>query len=115
MQKLFLTITIQVKTDAIDDHWSGAISIGVTGLSPKQFDNISTAVNVKLATWVISGSSVYRNSVRTVDRYCADLKEYTQNDIIGVMCDEQHCLHLYINGVDQGVAAENIPPIRLVA
>ncbi|EDV24207.1 uncharacterized protein TRIADDRAFT_57456 [Trichoplax adhaerens] len=102
----------QVKIDTIDEHWSGAIAIGVTGLSPKQFDNISTAVNVKLATWVISDCSVYRNSVRTVDHYCTDLKEYTVTDVIGIICDEQHCLHLYINGVDQGVAAENMPPIR---
>ena len=28
---------------------------------------------------------------------------------MGILVDDDHCLHLYVNGIDQGVAARDVP------
>lgn len=42
-------------------------------------------------------------------RYGAHLENLRNNSTVGLLIDEDCCLHLYINGVDQGIAATDLP------
>lgn len=45
----------------------------------------------------------------TLDEYGQDLDQLAEGDRVGVMRTSNGVLHIYVNGVDQGAAATNIP------
>ena len=57
----------------------------------------------------MAGDGVYHNGVRVRGRYGPNLDSLGVNHTVGVMVDRNNELHLYVNGVDQGVAAADIP------
>ena len=43
------------------------------------------------------------------EHYGMNLDKLQIGDTVGILIDEDNSLHLYINGVDQGVAARDVP------
>lgn len=42
-------------------------------------------------------------------RYGPNLDTLQCGHVVGVMVDDDNCLHLYVNGLDQGIAARDVP------
>ena len=66
-------------------------------------------LHLRRECWVLSGTGLYYNGVRARCHPGPDLDELGVGHSVGVMVDAQARLHLLVNGVDQGVAAEHIP------
>ena len=59
---------------------------------------------MKKESWLISGDGVYQNGSRVVSRYGPNINSLLVGHTVGILVDNNHGLHLYVNGVDQGVA-----------
>ena len=64
---------------------------------------------MKKESWLISGDGVYQNGSRVVSRYGPNINSLLVGHTVGILVDNNHGLHLYVNGVDQGVACQDIP------
>ena len=45
-----------------------------------------------------------------IEEYGCDLDQLSEGDIVGVMRTATGLLHFFVNGVDQGTAATDVPP-----
>ncbi|MGH0181943.1 UNVERIFIED_CONTAM: hypothetical protein FKN15_007340 [Acipenser sinensis] len=52
---------------------------------------------------------VFHNSLKICDNYGPNLDTCPEGTVLGLLVDANSCLHLYVNGMDQGVAAQDIP------
>ena len=89
--------------------WSGSIEIGVTALDPGVLNLPTSATGFRETTWVMSGCSVLRDGHTTIEDYGQDLDQLKEVDRVGVLRTSSGALHFYVNGVDQGQAAIDIP------
>ena len=99
----------QVKIDKLNKKWSSSLCIGVLAVHPEKFTFPLTASSIKKQSWVIQGCSVFQNGVKTMNGYGPDLDNLLCGQTVGVLVDDSSLLHLYVNGVDQGIAAKDIP------
>ncbi|XP_022100637.1 neuralized-like protein 4 isoform X3 [Acanthaster planci] len=100
----------EIRIDRIVDKWAGSIEIGLTKHSPEELDFPSTMTNVRSGTWMMTGDGIMHNGVAIVDEYGLNLDRLREGDRIGVMRKLNGDLHFFIKGVDQGIAATNVPP-----
>ncbi|KAK7077554.1 hypothetical protein SK128_017217, partial [Halocaridina rubra] len=106
-------VVFQVRLGTLNSRWSSSLMVGVTAQSPEKLHLPNTAFALKRNTWVVCGDSVFYNGVKIKGRYGPDLDSLaggTGGHLVGVMVDNESRLHLLVNGVDQGVAAKEIPP-----
>ncbi|KAL3244923.1 hypothetical protein MRX96_018505 [Rhipicephalus microplus] len=89
--------------------WTGSIDIGVTMFPPHLLEFPTTMTNVRSGTWVMTGCGVMHNGTEVIKDYCQNLDTLQVGDKVGVKRTSEGNLHFYINGVDQGVAARNVP------
>ncbi|PAA74013.1 hypothetical protein BOX15_Mlig004187g1 [Macrostomum lignano] len=90
--------------------WSGSIEIGVTACNPSTLTPLPcSASNLTRSAWVMSGFSVLRDGFPSCENYGLDLESLKEDDTVGVMRTSDGDLHFYVNGVDLGVAARNVP------
>ncbi|CAH0389497.1 unnamed protein product [Bemisia tabaci] len=99
----------EVQLDKMVTKWAGTIEIGVTTHSPEDLEYPSTMTNVKSGTWMMTGNGVMRNGVTIIDDYGPNLDQLQVGDRVGVIVKENGALHFFVNGVDLGEAATNIP------
>ncbi|XP_076042886.1 neuralized-like protein 4 isoform X2 [Oratosquilla oratoria] len=105
-------VLFQVRLGALNPRWSSSLMVGVTAQSPEKLSLPNTALSLKKNTWIICGDSVFYNGVKIKGRYGPDLDSLAGGiggHQVGVLVDNELRLHLYVNGVDQGVAAKEIP------
>jgi len=69
----------------------------------------TSATGFHEGTWVMSGCSIMKDGHTTLDDYGQDLDQLAEGDRVGVLRTLNGVLHIYVNGVDQGPAATNIP------
>ena len=91
------------------ETWSGSIEIGVIALDPENIELPASATALCEGSWILSGCTVLRNSESILDEYGCDLDACAIGDRIGVQRTRIGELRIYLNGVDQGVAAVNLP------
>jgi len=91
------------------NSWSGSLELGVTTCNPDNVVFPTSATGFREGTWVLSGCSVMRDGHTVVDEYSQDLDQLSEGDCVGIMRTSGGALHLYVNGVDQGVAASGVP------
>ena len=48
-------------------------------------------------------------SYQIKEHYGPNLDKLQVDQTVGILVDDDHCLHLYVNGIDQGVAARDVP------
>ena len=99
----------QVLVSHLSVKWSSSVSVGVTSQCPDNIHLPVSQLHLKRDSWVISGDGVYHNGARIRTRYGPNLNSLMSGHKVGVMVDSDNNLHLYIDGVDQGVACPDIP------
>lgn len=91
------------------NSWSGSIEIGVTTCDPDNLNFPISATGFRDGTWVMSGSSVLKDGHSMIEEYGCDLDQLSEGDVVGVMRSSTGELHFFVNGIDQGTAATDIP------
>ncbi len=61
-------------------------------------------------TWMLSGSAVMRDGQTVRNGYCCDLDTLSVGSRLGMVRTRDGTLRYTINGEDQGLACDNIPP-----
>ncbi|XP_076684468.1 neuralized E3 ubiquitin protein ligase 4 [Andrena cerasifolii] len=99
-----------VKIEKINERWVSNILCGVSCISPEKANFPLTALGFKKHSWIICSDWISHNGIRVKTKYGAGLEGLQSNSVVGLFIDEESKLHLIINGVDQGVAATDLPP-----
>uniref|UniRef100_A0AAZ3R142 Neuralized-like protein 4 n=1 Tax=Oncorhynchus tshawytscha TaxID=74940 RepID=A0AAZ3R142_ONCTS len=102
-QQLFQVI------DRLNPSWTSSLSLGVMGHSPDRLNFPSTACCLKRSAWLLQRDSVFHNSLKICENYGPNLDTCPEGTVLGLLVDGNSCLHLHVNGMDQGVAAQDIP------
>ncbi|XP_063632805.1 neuralized-like protein 4 isoform X1 [Cydia splendana] len=99
----------QVRLDLVIPKWAGSIEIGVTQHSSNDLLFPYKMSNAKSGTWAMTGEDVIRDGTTIIPQYVRNLNRLVEGDTVGVMRKDMGILHFFVNGVDQGPAAFNIP------
>uniref|UniRef100_A0A3Q2NPP4 Neuralized-like protein 4 n=1 Tax=Fundulus heteroclitus TaxID=8078 RepID=A0A3Q2NPP4_FUNHE len=99
----------QFQIDRLNPSWTSSLSLGVIGHSPDRLNFPSTACCLKRSAWLLQRDSVFHNSLKICENYGPNLDTCPEGTALGLLVDTNSCLHLYVNGMDQGVAAQDIP------
>ncbi|GBM14659.1 Neuralized-like protein 4 [Araneus ventricosus] len=102
----------EIRIDELVNKWSGSIEMGVTTHNPDTLDFPATMTNMRSGTIMMSGCGILTNgkgSRREYGEY--NLDELHEGDRIGLVRKSNKSLYYYINGFDQGIAAENVPDV----
>eukprot|EP00063_Salmo_salar_P036607 XP_014011442.1 PREDICTED: neuralized-like protein 4 isoform X1 [Salmo salar] len=99
----------QFQIDRLNASWTSSLSLGVIGHSPDRLNFPSTACCLKRSVWLLQRDSVFHNSLKICENYGPNLDTCPEGTVLGLLVDGNSCLHLYVNGMDQGVAAQDIP------
>ncbi|XP_060111332.1 neuralized-like protein 4 isoform X3 [Heteronotia binoei] len=99
----------QFQIDSLNPQWTSSLSLGVIGSSPERLNFPATACSLKRSTWLLQRDSVFHNSLKVVENYGPNLDTCPEGTVLGLLVDSNSCLHLYVNGMDRGVAAQDIP------
>ncbi|XP_038642637.1 neuralized-like protein 4 [Scyliorhinus canicula] len=102
-------LLFQIQIDRLNSQWTSSLSLGVIGNSPERFNFPGTASSIKRSAWLIQRDSVFHNSLKICDNYGPNLDTCPEGTVLGLLVDNTHGLHLFVNGMDQGVAAQDIP------
>jgi neuralized-like protein 4 len=99
----------QVRLERIEKKWAGSIEIGVTWHSATDLEFPFTMTNVRSGTWMMTGNGVMNNGTTIIEQYGQNLDRLQVGDRVGVVRRDDGTLHFFVNGVDQGAAAEKVP------
>ncbi|XP_072930436.1 neuralized-like protein 4 isoform X2 [Epargyreus clarus] len=99
----------QVRLDLVIPKWAGSVEIGVTQHPSNDLKFPYRVSNTKTGTWVLAGEDVIQNSNVIIPKYVRNLSRLKEGDTVGVVRKDDGILHFYVNGVDQGPAACNVP------
>lgn len=99
----------EVRLDRKVSRWEGSLEIGVTTHSPMDLEFPSTVTNMRSGTWIMSGSGVMHNGNTILLQYGQNLDRLKVGDHVGVTRMEDGVLHFFVNGIDQGAAANGVP------
>uniref|UniRef100_A0A8C4Z814 Neuralized E3 ubiquitin protein ligase 4 n=1 Tax=Gadus morhua TaxID=8049 RepID=A0A8C4Z814_GADMO len=95
--------------DRLNPSWTSSLSLGVIGHAPERLNFPSAACCLKRSTWLLQRDSVFHNSLKICENYGPNLDTCPEGTVLGLLVDTAGGLHLYVNGMDQGVAAQDIP------
>lgn len=99
----------QVRLERIEKKWAGSIEIGVTTHSALELEFPFTMTNVRSGTWMMTGNGVMQNGTTIIEQYGQNLDRLQVSDRVGVVRRDDGTLHFFVNGIDQGPAAEKVP------
>ncbi|KAK4880128.1 hypothetical protein RN001_008274 [Aquatica leii] len=100
----------EIRIDRLVDKWSGSIEMGVTTHNPNTLVFPATMTNMRSGTIMMSGCGILTNGKGTRREYGDfNLDELNEGDRVGMMRKPNGDLHYFINGSDQGVAAQRVP------
>ncbi|XP_059386856.1 neuralized-like protein 4 [Carassius carassius] len=99
----------QFQIDRLNPSWTSSLSLGVIGHSPDRLNFPSTACCLKRSVWLLQRDSVFHNSLKICENYGPNLDTCPEGTVLGLLVDSSGSLHLFVNGMDQGVAAQDIP------
>ncbi|KAL5014249.1 hypothetical protein ScPMuIL_008519 [Solemya velum] len=101
----------EIRIDKMVDKWAGSIEIGVTLHSPEDLDWPSTMTNLRSGTWMMTGNGVMHNGQTVIDDYGQNLDRLKVGDRVGVVRKSDGTVTFFVNGIDQGSAASNVPEL----
>ncbi|XP_064459470.1 neuralized-like protein 4 isoform X2 [Ornithodoros turicata] len=101
----------QVRIDRLNPRWTSSLQIGVVRESPEKLQFPPTALGLRKLGWTICGDSVHHGGTKIKGSYGPNLDNLQPRHTVGVLVDLDNNLHLFVNGVDQGIAAQDIPPV----
>ncbi|KAG8230350.1 hypothetical protein J437_LFUL000621 [Ladona fulva] len=100
----------QVRIDKLNQRWTSSLLCGITCLSPDRIKFPLTALGFKRNSWIICEDSVFQNGCKVKGRYGPNLDSLEVGHKLGLMVDAEGKLHLYVDGVDQGIAVTILSP-----
>lgn len=99
----------EIRIDKLVDKWSGSIEVGVTTHNPAALHFPATMTNMRSGTIMMSGCGILTNGKGTRREYGEfNLDELREGDRVGMQRKSNGNLHYYINGQDQGIAAQRV-------
>ncbi|KAG8235771.1 hypothetical protein J437_LFUL015909 [Ladona fulva] len=99
-----------VRLDKKEARKGYVLGIGVTTHSPETLDVPNHLYYMKSGVWMFYHNHLYLNGNVVNKNYAnIDLKHVMVGQTVGVMRSRYGNLHLFVNGVDQGPAASNMP------
>ncbi|XP_018330775.1 neuralized-like protein 4 isoform X2 [Agrilus planipennis] len=100
----------EIRIDRLVEKWSGSIEMGATTHNPSTLVFPATMTNMRSGTVMMSGCGILVNGKGTRREYGDfNLDELCEGDRVGMMRKPNGDLHYFINGLDQGIAAQRIP------
>ncbi|XP_075160481.1 neuralized E3 ubiquitin protein ligase 4 [Haematobia irritans] len=99
----------QVRLERVVTKWAGSVEMGVTIHCAEELDFPFTMTNVRSGTWMMTGNGVMHNGITVIEQYGQNLDRLQVGDRVGVVRKDDGTLHFFVNGVDQGPAASNVP------
>ncbi|EDV96611.1 neuralized-like protein 4 [Drosophila grimshawi] len=99
----------QVRLERVVTKWAGSVEMGVTTHTADDLDFPFTMTNVRSGTWMMTGNGVMQNGVTVIEQYGQNLDRLQVGDRVGVVRKDDGTLHFWVNGIDQGPAATNVP------
>jgi len=100
----------EIVIERMVERWSGSIEAGVTLIRPEDLEFPSTMTDIDYDTWMLSGSAVMRDGQTVRNGYCCDLDTLGVGSRLGVVRHGDGTIHYTINGEDQGIACDQVPP-----
>lgn len=86
--------------------------MGITTHNPNTLVFPATMTNMRSGTIMMSGCGILTNGKGTRREYGNfNLDELSEGDRVGMMRKPDGNLHYFINGLDQGVAAQKVPTV----
>lgn len=64
---------------------------------------------LRSGTWMMTGNGVMHNGTTVIELYGQNLDRLQVGDRVGVVRKDDGTLHFWVNGIDQGPAASNVP------
>ncbi|KAL1116658.1 hypothetical protein AAG570_005130 [Ranatra chinensis] len=101
----------QICVESLNTRWVSSLSIGIASPSTLSSTLPVTALGLKKDAWIISGDCVYHNGYKVKSKYGPNLDTLGVGSLVGILVDEENNLKLFVNGVDHGVAATNVPKL----
>ncbi|CAB3373695.1 Hypothetical predicted protein [Cloeon dipterum] len=99
----------EIRIEKLVAKWSGSIEVGVTSHNPESLALPATMTNLRSGTIMMSGCGILTNGQGTRREYGHfNLDELREGDTIGIVRKPNNSLHYFINGMDQGVAANDL-------
>lgn len=99
----------EVKLEKKGSKFSHSMGIGVTIHSPSDHNILPHMNRVKSGTWMYYGANIWNNGTKIIENYGKNIYTLEVGGRVGVMRSESGTLHFFVNGVDQGAAAANLP------
>ncbi|XP_024082725.1 neuralized-like protein 4 isoform X2 [Cimex lectularius] len=100
----------EIRIDRLVGKWSGSIEVGVTTHDPATIEFPATMTNMRTGTIMMSGCGILTNGKSSMREYGEfNLDDLKIGDRIGMMRKSNADLHYFINSLDQGVAASQVP------
>ncbi|XP_076450669.1 uncharacterized protein LOC143286777 [Babylonia areolata] len=87
-------------------HFTGMV-VGVTASSPASLTLPQRSSSMAWPAWIWPSYTVC-SGVQVYNEVGAALQYLAQNSRVGLALDSAHCLHLYVDGQDQGIAARGL-------
>ncbi|XP_064610379.1 neuralized-like protein 4 [Liolophura sinensis] len=103
------TELFQVRIEQLNLRWSSSLMLGVLGFNPEKFPLPASAMAIRKSCVVIQGDAVFNCGAKIRERYGPNLDTLQTGHTVGLLIDEDNCLHLHVNGIDHGVATRDIP------
>lgn len=66
-------------------------------------------LSIRSGTWMMTGNGVMHNGTTVIEQYGQNLDRLQVGDRVGVVRKDDGTLHFWVNGVDQGPGATNVP------
>lgn len=99
----------EIRIDRLVDKWSGSIEMGITTHNPSTLVFPATMTNMRSGTIMMSGCGILTNGKGTRREYGDfNLDELSEGDRVGMMRKASGDIHYFINGLDQGIAAQRV-------
>eukprot|EP00095_Tigriopus_kingsejongensis_P009407 maker-scaffold143_size313727-snap-gene-1.19 protein:Tk09407 transcript:maker-scaffold143_size313727-snap-gene-1.19-mRNA-1 annotation:"neuralized-like protein 4-like" len=99
----------EVKIEKLISRWSSSLMIGVLLQSPEKLRLPVNGLGFKKNCILVSGDNVFQSGTKIQGPYGPNLDNLGVGQTVGVLVDSNHQLHLFVNGLDQGIAAKDLP------
>jgi neuralized-like protein 4 len=99
----------EVRLTGLNPRWSSSLCLGVVAAGAEKLHLPVSLLHLRRECWVFAGTGLFYNGLRLRAHGGPNLEELAVGHTVGLMVDAQARLHLLVNGVDQGVAAEHLP------
>ncbi|PIK39407.1 putative neuralized-like protein 4 [Apostichopus japonicus] len=99
----------EVRIDVLNCHWTSSVKIGVVGLAPEKITLPANVSTMRRSTWVLQEDLVFHNAKKVKGKLKFNLDNVKEGRTVGVMIDENHNLHLFLDKQDMGVVVYDVP------